>query len=237
MMDPKDKDAVIQLKNRSPKTIGELRQILGFIGYFRKYIPNFSRRAKTLYDLLRCVSVKQQGGKSRKSSKKSGQAPSSQHILWTSQNQDVLANLIETLLELRLMAYPNLHPFMLHVDASGEGLGAVLYRKQQDWRQAPIAFASRTLTPAEKNYHSSKQEFLVTKWAISERFKDYSFYAPFFTGYSDNNPLQYVMTTAKLDVTCLRWVSELAEFKFEIRNKPGKNHHDADDLSRSYSTD
>ena len=135
------------------------------------------------------------------------------------------------------MAYPNLHPFMLHVDASGEGLGAVLYRKQQDWRPAPIAFASRTLTPAEKNYHSSKQEFLVTKWAISERFKDYSFYAPFFTVYSDNNPLQYVMTTAKLDVTCLRWVSELAEFKFEIRNKPGKNHHDADDLSRSYSTD
>ena len=84
MMDPKDKDAVIQLKNRSPITIGDLRQLLGFIGYFRKYIPNFSRRAKTLYDLLHCISVKQQGEKSRKSSKKSGLAPSSQHIVWTS---------------------------------------------------------------------------------------------------------------------------------------------------------
>ena len=54
MMDPKDKDAILQLKDRSPKTIAELhvRQFLGFIGYFRKYIPNFSRRAKTLYDLL-----------------------------------------------------------------------------------------------------------------------------------------------------------------------------------------
>ena len=41
MMDPKDKDAVLQLKNRTPKTIGELRQLLGFIGYFRMYIPNF----------------------------------------------------------------------------------------------------------------------------------------------------------------------------------------------------
>ena len=233
MMDPKDKDAVLQLKNRSPKTIGELRQLLGFIGYFRKYIPNFSRRAKTLYDLLRCVSVQPPGGKSRKSSKKSGQAPSSQHIVWTSQHQDVLANLIETLLEPRVMAYPNFtQPFMLHVDASGEGLGAVLYQKQQDGRPAPIAFASRTLTPAEKNYHSSKLEFLAMKWAISERFKDYLFYAPFFTVYSDNNPLQYVMTIAKLDATRLRWVSELAEFKFEIRYKPGKNHQDADGLSR-----
>ena len=126
---------------------------------------------------------------------------------------------------------------MLHVDASGEGLGAVLYRKQQDWRPAPIDFASRTLTPAEKNYHSSKLVFLVTKCAISEGFKDYSFYTPFFTVYSDNNPLQCVMTTAKLDVTSLRWVSELAEFQFEIRNKPGKNHQDADGPTWSYSTD
>lgn len=233
MMDPKDKDAVLQLKNRSPKTVGELRQLLGFIGYFRKYIPNFSRRAKTLYDLLCCVSVKQPSGKSRKSPKKSGQAPSSQHIVWTSQHQDVLASLIETLLEPRVMAYPNFtQPFMLHVDASGEGLGAILYQKQEDGRLAPIAFASRTLTPAEKNYHSSKLEFLAMKWAISERFRDYLFFAPFFTVYSDNNPLQYVMTTAKLDATRLRWVSELAEFKFEIRYKPGKNHQDADGLSR-----
>ena len=79
---------------------------------------------------------------------------------------------------------------MLHVDASGEGLGAVLYQKLQNERPAPIACASRTLTPAEKNYHSSKLEFLAMKLAISERFKDYLFYAPFFTVYSDNNPLQ-----------------------------------------------
>ena len=213
MMDPKDKDAVVQLKNRSPKTIGELRQLLGFIGYFQKYIPNFSRWAKTLYELLRCVSVQQQGGKSRKSSKKRGQAPSSQHIVWTSQHQDVLANLIETLLDSRVMAYPNFtQPFMLHVDASGDELRTVLYQKQEDGRPAPIAFASRNLTPAEKNYHSSKLKFLAMKWAISERFKEYLFYAPFFTVYSDNNPLKYVMTTAKLDTSRLRWVSELEDF-------------------------
>ena len=57
-------------------------------------------------------------------------------------------------------------------------------------------------------------------------------YAPFFTVYSDNIPLQYVMKTAKLVATRLRWVSELAEFKFKIRYKPGKNHQDADGLSR-----
>ena len=66
------------------------------------------------------------------------------------------------------------------------------------------------------------------KWAISEHFKDCLYYAPIFTMY--NNPLQYVMTTAKLDATRLRWVSELAEFKFEIRYKPDKNNQDDDGL-------
>ena len=56
-------------------------------------------------------------------------------------------------------------------------------------------------------------------------------YAPFFTVYSDNIPLQYVMKTAKLVATRLRWLSELVEFKFKIRYKPGKNHQDADGLS------
>ena len=83
-----------------------------------------------------------------------------------------LANLIETQLEPRVMAYPNFtQPFILHCDASGEGLGAV-YQKQVNGWPAPSDIPSRTLTPAEKNYHSSKLEFLAIKWAISERFKD-----------------------------------------------------------------
>ena len=53
------------------------------------------------------------------------------------------------------------------------------------------AFGSRTLTPSEQNYHSSKLEFLALKWSVTEHFKEYLAYAP-FTVRTDNNPLTYV---------------------------------------------
>ena len=122
---------------------------------------------------------------------------------------------------------------MLHTDASQEDLGAVLYQKQQG-RMRVIGYASRTLTPAETKYHlhSGKLEFLVLKWAITEHFRDYLFYASDFTVYTDNNPLTYVMTTAKLNSTGHRWVASLADFHFKIKYRPGLVHKDADFLSR-----
>ena len=78
------------------------------------------------------------------------------------------------------MAYPNFEkPFVLHTDASKDGLGAVLYQHRNDILRV-VAYGSRTLTPAEKNYHlpSGKLEFLVLKWAICDQFRDYLYYAP-----------------------------------------------------------
>ena len=97
-----------------------------------------------------------------------------------------------------------------------------------------IAYASRSLSPAEKNYHlhSGKLEFLAMKWAICEHFRDYLYYAPSFVVFTDNNPLTYVLSTAKLNATGHRWVGELAEFNFTIRYRPGKSSVDADTLSR-----
>lgn len=97
-----------------------------------------------------------------------------------------------------------------------------------------IAYGSRTLTAAEKNFHlhASKLEFLALKWAISEKFRDYLYYAPTFTVFSDNNPLTYVLSTAKLNATTSRWVTELADFHFTIKYKPGSVNGDADALSR-----
>ena len=62
--------------------------------------------------------------------------------------------------------------------------------------------------------------------------RDYLYYAPSFTVYTDNNPLTYVLSTAKLNSTGHRWVSELAGFNFEIRYRPSKVNKDADTLSR-----
>ncbi|MES9882681.1 MAG: reverse transcriptase domain-containing protein, partial [Sedimenticola sp.] len=234
-MDPVDIEPVLKLKEKTINTVGDLRQLLGFLGYYRRYIPDFSRRAKSLYDLLTTESttakVKLKPSKRRRAN--NGQVPSSQKVCWTNDHQTVLNELVDCLTVRPVIGYPDFErPFSLHVDASQIGLGAVLYQQQPNGKQAVIGYGSRTLTPAEKNYHSGKLELLSLKWAVTERFRDYLYYAPSFTVYSDNNPLTYIMTTAKLDATRHRWVSELSDFNFNLCYKPGRLNTDADGLSR-----
>ena len=70
-------------------------------------------------------------------------------------------------------------PFLLETDTSKEGLGVVLSQKQDDGCYHPITFGSHSLMPSEKNYHSSKLEFLALKWSVTEHFKEYLKYVPF----------------------------------------------------------
>lgn len=133
-----------------------------------------------------------------------------------------------------VLAYPDYNsPLIKHTDASQEGLGAFLYQEQNDCTRV-FAYASRTLTPSERNYHlhSGKLDFLELKWTITEQFRDYFYYAPTFVVYTDNNSLTYVLTTEKLNAAGLSWVGELADYPFEIQYKSGKLNTDADRLSR-----
>ena len=95
-----------------------------------------------------------------------------------------------------------------------------------------IGYASRSLTPAEQRYHlhSGKLEFLALKWSVCEQFRDYLYYSQGFTVYTDNNPLTYILTSARLNATGHRWVAELSDFHFDIKYRPGKSNGDA--LSR-----
>ena len=235
-MDPADIAACQALKNRRPGTVGEVRQLTGFLGYFRKYISNFSRKCGPLYDLLKgSGSCSPQKNKSKGRMVGKNQRSSKERIGWTDVHNKIVEDLIDILTSNQVMAFPEFdHPFVLHCDASQEGLGAILYQKQPNGRLAVIAYGSRTLTPAERNYHlhSGKLEFLASKWAITEHFRDYLYYAPSFDVYTDNNPLTYILTSAKLDATRHRWVAELSDFNFQIHYKPGRLNTDADTLSR-----
>ena len=106
------------------------------------------------------------------------------------------------------------------MDASKEGLGAVLSQKQSDGHYHSIAFGSCSLIPSEKNYHSSKLEFLVLKWSITEHFKEYLAYSPFIIR-TDNNPQTYVG----------RWVGMLASFQFKLEYQKGADNGTTDVLS------
>ena len=116
------------------------------------------------------------------------------------------------------------------MDASKEGLGAVLSQKQSDGHYHPVTFGSCSLTPSEKNYRSSKLEFLILKWNITEHFKEYLVYSPFIMQ-TDNNPLTYVLMTPNLDATGHQWVGMLAFFQFELEYQKGANNGAVDVLS------
>ena len=110
--------------------------------------------------------------------------------------------------------------FLLETDASKEGLGAVPSQKQEDRWFHPVAYGSWVLTMHDKNYHSTKLEFLALKWAVTEHFKEYLLYQPFLVK-TDNNPLTYIMTTPNLDASGHQWVNALAKYNFWLEYQKG----------------
>ena len=131
----------------------------------------------------------------------------------------------------QILAYADFKkPFILHTDASTDGLGAVLYQ-EQDGFEREIAYASRGLRKRELNYPAHKLEFLCLKWAVTEKFHDY-LYGNNFVVYTDNNPLTYVLSSAKLDATGHRWLAALGSYGFKLVYRSGKANANADGLSR-----
>ncbi|KAM4604665.1 protein FAM78B-like [Polymixia lowei] len=123
-------------------------------------------------------------------------------------------------------------PKRLYTDASFEGLGAVL-AQVQDGTERVIAYASRSLSPTERNdqnYSSFKLELLALRWAVTEKFKNY-LYGSEFTIFTDNNPLVHLQT-ARFGAVEQRWVSQLANFNYTIKYRPGRQNRNADALSR-----
>ena len=106
-----------------------------------------------------------------------------------------------------------------------------MYQEQTDGTDRVIAYASRTLSKSESKYHSHKLEFLALKWAVTDRFHEY-LYGGKFEVFTDNNPLTYILTTAKLDATGQRWVASLANYDFKLNYRSGKENVEADALSR-----
>ena len=206
-----------------PKNVKEVRAYLGFTGYYRRFIKNYANIARPLNDLLvgHCTTKK------TKAKKKTKQTP----FVWTEAQQTAFDSLKEKLMKPPVLAYADYSmPFKLHTDASSTGLGAVLYQNQEGIDRV-VAYASRSLKPSERNYPAHKLEFLALKWSVTEKFHDY-LYGARFEVVTDNNPLTYVFTTAKLDATGQRWLAALSNYNCTISYRSGKQNLDADGLSR-----
>ena len=185
------------------------------MNYYCKFIPKYAHIAKPINQLV------------------SGENANKKKTLvaWTEECQTAFKHLKHLCSQTPILAYANYQkPFKLHTDASENGLGAVLHQKQDDDTEHVILYASRTLSKSKRNYDAHKLEFLALKWSITERFHEY-LYGRHFEVYTDNNPMAYILTTAKLDATGQRWVASLANYNFKIFYKGGKLNVEADALS------
>ena len=201
-----------------PKTVTEVKSFLGFTNYYRKFIPKYAQVARPINQ-----SVSGENANKKKAL-----------VDWTHECQVAFEHLKHLCSQTPILAYANYtKPFKLHTDASENGLGAVLYQKQDDGMESVIAYVSRTLSKSERNYDAHKLEFLALKWSITERFHEY-LYGGHFEVYTDNNPLTYILTTAKLDATGQRWVASLANYNFKIFYKSGKLNVEVDALLHAY---
>ena len=225
-----DPDKITKVKSWPvPQNRKQLHRFLAFCGYYRRFIKNFSKLAFPLQKLLRGVPLNKVQNPTKSKSK--GPKLIYPPFEWDNDTQLAFDNLLVAMTSAPVLAYANFsEPFFLQVDASSQGLGAVLSQRVEGVMH-PIAFASRGLTPTEARYPAHKLEFLALKWAITDKFFDY-LYSSEFEVETDSNPLLYVMTSAKLDATGLRWVAALSSFNFSIRYRPGKLNSVADALSR-----
>ena len=125
-------------------------------------------------------------------------------------------------------------PMKLTGDASAYGLGAVISHAYPDGSERPIVFASRTLSPAEKNYSQIEKEALALVFGV-RKFHQYLYGRQFV--FTDHKPLTSIFGPKKGIPTVAaarmqRWALILAAYKYTIEFKPTDQHANADGLSR-----
>ena len=166
-----------------PRTAKEVRQVVGFMLYYRRFVPHFAQVAQPLHALM---------GKAKKGVAKAQPPP----FEWTKDCQAAFDSLRKCLMSPPVLAYPDFQlPLIVTTDGSYQRLGAVL-SQHQDGVERVIAFASRGLLGSEwnhKNYSVFKLELLILKWAVTEKFWDLLLYSQ-FTVVTDHNPLRHLDT-------------------------------------------
>lgn len=215
--------------NSNVPSQSRIRSFLGMVIYYQQFIEGCSAIAKPLFELTTGPRVARHGkGRTKRKALRKLTAAD-----WTDGCRLAFMQLKQALLDQVLLAHPDFNrPFLLSVDASSNGLGAVLSQVAEGADKArPVAFASKSLTYAQSKYPAHRLEFFALRWAVCDKFSHWLKGRP-FTVWTDNNPLTYILTKPKLDACEQRWVAKLAPFEFDIRYIPGPKNIVSDALSR-----
>ena len=189
-----------------PNSVSEVRSFLGFVNYFRRFIPRYIELARHLDEIT---------GKHARFS-------------WNESGQKSFESLKSALLNPPVLQLADTsRPFILHTDASDLAIGAVLLQADE-LEQHPVAYASQKLTSAERNYTIAEREKTLAVVFALQTWKLYLF--KHFDIFTDNQAVVYLRSKPHLSKREARWAEFLAEFNFSIRHIPGKENT-ADSLS------
>lgn len=201
---PDPKDLVKVQKFPIPKDLKQVMTWNGLATYYSKFVPNFAN----IMDPVRQLMKKD--------------AP----FTWTEDCQKSFELIKEALTNPPILAYPDGNENLeLYTDASIIGLGAVL-----EQRGKPIGYAHKTLLPAERNYSTTERELLSLVWACN-RWRHILLNSP-FRAYVDHKPLTGEIRKKNSPSRLMRFKVALSDFDFEIVYKKGKEHGNADAMSR-----
>jgi hypothetical protein len=200
-----DPDNVQEVMNWKPPTIvRQIRSFLGLAGHYQRFIPDFSRTAKPITELL------------KKEAK----------FVWGQKCEDAFHALRQHLTTAPVLAQPdNSKPFDVYCDAYGTGLGCLLMLDNR-----VIAYESRALRPHEQNYPTHDLELAAVVHAL-KMWRHYLMgtHCNIFT---DHKSLKYIFTQADLNMWQRRWLELIKDYDLEVHYHPGKANVVADALSR-----
>ena len=193
----------------TPTTKREVQQFLGFASYYRRFIKDFAGIAKPLHRLT------EEGDTFR----------------WTDECERAFEKLRHLLTTTPLLAYPDFdRPFILDTDASAVGIGAVLSQIDNTGQERVVAYGSRVLSKAERQYCVTRRELLAVVTFIRQ-------FKPYLTGRrfqlrTDHGSLVWLRNFKEPEGQLARWLECLQEYDFEIVHRRGRKHTNADALSR-----
>jgi hypothetical protein len=200
-------------KMKAPRDVKELRVLLGLVNYYSKFIPNQANMLAPWYNLLRKDAV----------------------FVWNSKCEQVLQEVKQRLTDCKTLAhYDPSKQLTLACDAGPDGVGCVLSHEFTDGER-PIAYASRTLTSAEKNYCQLEREGLAIVYGL-RKFHKY-LYGRRFTIITDNRPIARILgpKTGIPSLAALRlqrWALLTMAYDYDLRTRRSQDHANCDALSR-----
>ena len=191
-----------------PSKIKGVRELLGFTGYYRRFVPDYSTVAQPLVRLL---------GKDCK-------------FKWTDACQDAFMALRALLIKAPVLAFPKEDlPYIVDTDTSDYGIGGVLSQCIEGTEHV-IAYYSKSLNPAQQKYCTTRRELLAVV-ATLDHFKGYV-WGPKFVVRTDHAALVWLKNLKNIQGMLARWLAKLQQFHFEIIHRPAAQHGNADGLSR-----